>query len=305
MLQLTGRRRRPVDAGAVPGPDGHRAGARHHHQGAERPVALGRHRRGRDDDGLRAAPDRHPGARRLHLRGVALAGGVRGGRPAGGCRAGHRGADPGEPLPGAGERPARHPGAEQDRPAGGAARAVRGRDRPHPGRFARRRAAGVRQDRRRRAGAARPGGRRDPAARRRFGCAGAGDDLRLGVRHLPRGDHLHPGGGRQDHAAGAHPDDVDPRHSRASRGGRHLAGADTHCRARRRRGRLPDHRREGRPAVQGGRHRDVRREGRDRPPRRLPRPEARWSTRACTRWTAPTTRCCATPWTSCGSTTPR
>jgi GTP-binding protein LepA len=40
-------------------------------------------------------------------------------------RAGHRGADAGQPLPRARERPAHHPGAEQDRPARGAARQVR------------------------------------------------------------------------------------------------------------------------------------------------------------------------------------
>ena len=32
---------------------------------------------------------------------------------------------------------------------------------------------------------------------------------------------------------------------------------------------------------------------------------SRWCSRACTRSTAPTTRCCATPWTSSSSTTPR
>ena len=58
-----------------------------------------------------------PGSRRLHLRGVPVAGGLRGRRPAGRRRAGHRGADAGQPLPRARRRPARHPGAEQDRPA--------------------------------------------------------------------------------------------------------------------------------------------------------------------------------------------
>ena len=57
--------------------------------------------------GLRAAPDRHPRPRRLHLRGVARAGGLRGRGAAGRRRPGHRGADAGQPVPGAGPRPAR------------------------------------------------------------------------------------------------------------------------------------------------------------------------------------------------------
>ena len=53
---------------------------------------------------------------------VALARRVRGRDPARRRRAGHRGADPREPLPGARERPHDHPGAQQDRPAGRRAR---------------------------------------------------------------------------------------------------------------------------------------------------------------------------------------
>ena len=45
-------------------------------------------------------------------------------------------------------------------------------------------------------------------------------------------------------------------------------------RARGRRGRLPDHRGEGRPAVQGRRHHHLRAQGRDRAARRLPRAAA-------------------------------
>ena len=132
------------DARAVPGPDGHRARARHHDQEPGRPDALGARRHD-----LRAQHDRHPRARRLHLRGLPLAGRLRGRRAAGGRRAGHRGADPGQPVPGHGERPHDHPGAEQDRPAGRAAREVRRRDRPPRRRRAGGRPAGVRQDRRR------------------------------------------------------------------------------------------------------------------------------------------------------------
>ena len=72
-----------------------------------------------------------------------------------------------------------------------------------------------------------------------------------------------------------------------------------------RRGGLPDHRGEGRPPVQGRRHGD------QPAPRRRPRrspataSRGRWSTPGSTRWTARTTRSCATRWTSCSSTTPR
>ena len=76
-------------------------------------------------------------------------------------------------------------------------------------------------------------------------------------------------------------------------------------RARRRRGRLPDHRREGRPPVPGRRHRHHQRPAGDRGARRLQGPEADGLLRASTRSTAPTTRRCATRWTSSSSTTPR
>ena len=134
------------DAGAVPRPHGHRARARHHHQepGGTRPVRGG----GRQD--VHPEPDRHPRPRRLHLRGQPQPGGVRGSGAAGGRRPGHRGPDSREPVPRDGGRPARHPGAEQDRPAGRPAGEVRGRDRAYPRRRPRRRPAGLRQDRRRR-----------------------------------------------------------------------------------------------------------------------------------------------------------
>ena len=79
---------------------------------------------------LRAEPDRHPGPRRLLLRGVQVAGRLRGRDPARRRRAGHRGADAGQPVPGARRRPAPDPGAEQDRPAGRPAGEVRGRNSP-------------------------------------------------------------------------------------------------------------------------------------------------------------------------------
>ena len=69
---------------------------------------------------VRAEHDRHPRPRRLHLRGVPLARGLRGRGAARRRRAGHRGPDAGQPLPGDERRPAHHPGAQQDRPALGA-----------------------------------------------------------------------------------------------------------------------------------------------------------------------------------------
>ena len=136
------RGRGAPDARPVPRPDGHRARARHHDQGAERAAAVAGRRAG-----PRPAPDRHPRPRRLHLRGLPGAGGVRGRDPAGRRRAGDRGADAGQPLPGAGEGPHDHPGAQQDRPAGRRPGPLRRRDRPHHRLRRRRRAAGQREDR--------------------------------------------------------------------------------------------------------------------------------------------------------------
>ena len=183
-------------------------------QNVRLPWKVGRRRR------LRPAPDRHPRPRRLHLRGVAGAGGVRGRGAAGRRRPGHRGADAGQPLPGAGPRPAHHPGAQQDRPARRRPGPLRRRDRPHHRLRARRRAAGVRQDGRGRRRPARPRGPRGAAADRRRRRAGPGDDLRLGLRHLPRRGDLRPRGRRQDHPARADQDDVHRRHPRAA-GSRH------------------------------------------------------------------------------------
>jgi len=95
------------DAGAVPRPDGHRARAGHHHQKPGGQTAVDGPRRAR----VRPQPDRHPRARGLLLRGVAVAGRLRGRGAAGGRRPGHRGPDAGQPVPGAGGRPAPHPGA--------------------------------------------------------------------------------------------------------------------------------------------------------------------------------------------------
>ena len=146
------------------------------------------------------------------------AGGVRGGGAARRCRPGDRGADAGEPLPRARQGPHDHSGPQQDRPARRRPRPLRRRDRPHHRVRPRRRPAGQRQDRRGRARAARRGRRPRPAAPRRRGCPRPRHDLRLGLRHLPRRRHLHPGRGRADQAARANPHDVHRRHARAARG---------------------------------------------------------------------------------------
>ncbi len=156
------RGRGPPDAGAVPGPDGHRARARHHHQEPGGAAAVARRRR----PGLRAEPDRHPRPRRLHLRGVPVAGRLRGRHPAGRRGPGHRGPDPGQPVPGPGRRPAPDPGAEQDRPARRPAGEVRRRAGRHHRLRAVGRAAGLGQDRRRRGRPAARGGRARSRRRR-------------------------------------------------------------------------------------------------------------------------------------------
>ncbi len=80
---------------------------------------------------------------------------------------------------------------------------------------------------------------------------GPRDDLRLGVRRLPGRGHLRPGDRRPDLGPGPDQDDVDRRGPRAAGDRRHLAGDGQGRRARRRRGGLPDHRREGRAPVPG------------------------------------------------------
>ena len=78
---------------------------------------------------VRAQPDRHARPRRLHLRGVAQPGRLRGRAAGRRRRPGHRGADAGQRLPGARARPRDHPGHQQDRPAQRRARAGRRGDR--------------------------------------------------------------------------------------------------------------------------------------------------------------------------------
>ena len=81
-----------------PGQHGHRAGARHHHQGPRRDHEL--HRQGRQD--LRVQPHRHPGPCGLCLRGEPQSGRLRGCHPGGGRHPGRGGPDAGQHLHGAG-----------------------------------------------------------------------------------------------------------------------------------------------------------------------------------------------------------
>ena len=133
------RRLAARDARAGARLDGPRARARDHDQGA------GRARR---VEGPRAEPDRHAGPRRLHLRGLALAPGVRGRAARRRRGAGDRGADARERLPRDREQPRDRPGRQQDRPAAG---------RPRRRRAAARRPARRRPRRRCSASRRRPG----------------------------------------------------------------------------------------------------------------------------------------------------
>ena len=80
-------------------------------------------------EGLRHPPHRHARARRLRLRGVTVAGRLRGRHPAGRRHPGHRGPDPGHLLPGHGARPGDRGRGQQDRPGLRRARPGGGRDR--------------------------------------------------------------------------------------------------------------------------------------------------------------------------------
>ena len=90
-------RRRPRHEGAAARLDGHRARARHHHQGQHRPPRL----RGQGRPDLRPQPHRHPRPRRLRLRGLPLDARRRGLAPRRRRLPGRRGADARQRLPGA------------------------------------------------------------------------------------------------------------------------------------------------------------------------------------------------------------
>ncbi len=119
------RPERPRDGSAGARLDGHRARARHHHQGADRGAEL----QGAQRPGLQPQPDRHAGARRLLLRGEPLAVGLRRRAAGGRCQPGRGGADGGQLLHRARAGRRSGAGAQQDGSAAGRSRQRQGRDR--------------------------------------------------------------------------------------------------------------------------------------------------------------------------------
>ena len=218
--------------------------------------------------GLQPQPDRHAGARRLRLRGVALARRVR--RRAARRRrlAGGRSADGRQLLHG--DRAGRHrrPGAEQDRPAVRRARARDRRDRGHHRHPGARRAALQRQDRRRHRRRPRSGDRAHSAAEGRSRRAAAGAHHRLVVRQLRRRRDAGARDGRDAEAARQDPADGDGRHLQLRAGRRVHAEGGRARRAVGGRRRLHHRRHQGDPRGEGRRHGDARRAARGR--RRCP-----------------------------------
>ena len=283
MLQLTGRRRRPRDASPVPRPHGHRARARHHGQepGGAHPLA-GRRRH------LRAQHDRHPGPRRLHLRGLALACRVRGRDPARRRRAGDRGADAREPLPGAWRTTSRSSRCSTRstcrRPTPrGSRQEIADLIGGEPDDVLR--VSGKTGDRRRgRCSTASwatipaPIGDADAPARAMI-FDSVYDAYRGVVTYVRMIDGiLEP---REKLA-----DDVDGHDARAARDRRLEPRARAPQGARRRRGGLPDHRCEGCAPVEGRRHRHRRSHARRAAPSTATSSRSRWCSRVCTRSTA-------------------
>ena len=84
------------------------------------------------------------------------------------------------------------------------------------------------------------------------GKTGEGADLRLGLRHLPRRRDLRTSHRRCAGASRPDQDDVQRHRARDARGGSHLARAGQGPQPVGRRGRLPDHRRQGCTAVARG-----------------------------------------------------
>ena len=258
-------------------------------------------RLGRRD--LPPPPDRHARSRRLLLRSLAQPRRLRRGAAGRRRRPGGRGADRRQHLSRDRERPRADPGHQQGGPARRRARTGGRRDlrpaRHRPGRHP----PDLGEDRRGRARGARGDRRAGPAAERRAEGPAAGPDLRLRVRPVPRRDRLRADDGRQLREARA-----DPRHADRHRGRTSTTSASSGLNDPGRgdrggRGRLRDHRHQGRRQAAGRRHPDRPRRAR-RPNRwRATAKSSRWSSAACSRSTPTATRTCATPSTRWPSTT--
>ncbi len=256
---------RPRDAGPDPRRHGPRTRARHHHQGPRRAHDVQGPRR----QHLSAQPHRYSRPRRLQLRGLPLAGLLRGCAAGGRRQPGRRGADACECLSGHQPRSGNHSRHQQNRPA-------LGRHRAHPGghrkgRWVRRdgRYSRERQDRPGRRRCARSDCSPPAAAHRRPRCPAAGPDLRLLVRRLPR--RYRAGARHAGHAAQgpAHPLHVQWQNLRSRVDGRLDAQTGRDCRAARRRGGLLCRHHQDRQRHQNRRHRHRRHAARCGPVARL------------------------------------
>ena len=247
-----------------------------------------------------------PGPRRLLLRGLAQPRRLRGGAAGRRRRPGRRGADRRQHLRGGRGRARADPGPQQGRPARRRAGAGRRRDRRPDRRRSRRRPADLGEDRRgRRArcsrrssrGSRRP--RASPTAPPRALIFDSEFDQYRGVVAYVR---MIDGAFRKGEPIVAMQTGTEAEideigfFAPADAAGRRDGG---------RRGRLRDHRAQGRLEAAGRRHAD-RRES-VRPPRRCPATarSSRWSSAASSRSTPTATRTCATRSSAWRSTTPR
>ncbi len=176
------------DEGAGARYHGHRARARHHHQGPDRPAQLPRQRRRR----LCPQPDRHARPCRFRLRSQPLARRLRGLAARRRREPGGRGADPRQCLPGDRQQPRDRAGPQQGRPPRRRARAGQAADRGRDRARRLRRARNFGQDRPGRRRRAR-GDRHAPAAARgRPRGAAEGAPRRFLVRRLSRRGRARP-----------------------------------------------------------------------------------------------------------------
>ena len=148
--------------------------------------------------------------------------------------------------------------------------------------------------------------RADPAAGGRPRGAAAGADLRLRVRPVPRRDRLRADGRRRLPQGRADPRDADRDRGRHRRHRLLPPGDDARSQGMRRgRGRLPDHRHQGRRQAARRRHADRAGAAGGRGRCRATARSSRWSSAGSSRSTPTATRTCATRSRSSRSTTPR